>query len=90
MVEAAGVHLRPEQGNGTVRPFVCLEPLEDLLGIVEHQAGGIEDERAVRLDPGIEPPLVDLPLGHEHPVGEEPAETEPRLVGELGLPFLVG
>ena len=71
---------------------VGLEPLKDLLAVVEHGSGGIQGHRAVGLQARIIPLPVSLfhvtgPVDGDHVVREMYAETG---VGQDGVPDLVG
>ena len=54
-LEAARVLLGAEQGDAAVLEAVGLEALEDLLGVVQHGAGRIEDERLARPELRVAP-----------------------------------
>ena len=62
---------------------VCLEPFEDLLGVVEHGRGGVERERAVGMERAVVPSAVRRPGRRDHVVGEVLSEAG---AGEDRLP----
>ena len=56
-------------------PAVGLQPLEDLLPVVQHHRGRVERERAVGHHRRVVPPRVRRPADRHHVVGEMPAES---------------
>ena len=73
--EPLGVLVRPEQPDAAVGVPVGLQPLEDLLRVVQHRGGRVERERPVRHDRRVVPAVGRGPGGHRHVVGEVHAET---------------
>ena len=57
---------------------VGLDPLEDLLSVVEHGGGRGQTEVAVGDDAVVAPALTLPPAGVGHVIGEAVAEVEPR------------
>ena len=55
--EAPRIGVGPEQRRAAVGPAIGLQPLEDLLGVVEHRRGRIHRERLARGDARVVPAL---------------------------------
>ena len=53
---------------------VRLEPLEDLLGVVQHGAGRVHRDGRPRLDARVVPALAVGVADRDHVVGEDPPE----------------
>ncbi len=85
VVHTVRVAVRTEQLDLVVGGSVRLHALEDLLGIVEHDAGRVQRERSIRDDAGIVPADTGVILHHEHMVRENVTETELALIGRLRL-----
>ena len=65
---------------------VCLQPLEDLLTVVEHRGGGVQLPLARRDDAGVAPAEALGVVGDGHVVGVELTEHRIRHDGgALGL-----
>jgi hypothetical protein len=73
-LEAEGVLLGAEGGDGPVGLAVRLEALEDLLRVVQDHGGRIEGERRVRHELAVVPAAALGPLDRHHVVGEVAAE----------------
>ena len=77
----------PEKEDGPVFAAVGLQPLEDLLGIVEDHRRGIQLERPVGFDQGIVPALARVVRHGEQMIAEDLSEAQLRLIGGLCLPL---
>ena len=75
-LHAPGVFLRAEQQHAAVRGAVRLHALEALLRVVEHQRGGVQRQRMVRLDAGRVPAAALGVIHDEHMVGVMAAEAQ--------------
>ena len=80
-----GVALGAEQLDGVVGGAVGLHALKNLLGVVEHHAGGVQRKWAVGDNAGVVPALALGVIHHEHMVGELFAKAQFRLVLRLRL-----
>ena len=74
-LEAAGVLLGAEQGDAAVLETIGLEALENLLGVVQHGARRIEDERLARPELRVAPAALLRPADGRHVIGEDSAEA---------------
>ena len=74
-LQAAPVLVGAERVDRAVRVPVRLDALEDLLAVVQHGCGGVEGDRAVRLDARAMPAAADRPADVDHVVGEVRAEA---------------
>ena len=75
LLEAAGILQRAEQRRAAVGGAVGLQPLEDLLRVVQDRRGRIHRDRRARLDLGVIPALGLMIADGDHVVGEDPAEA---------------
>ena len=66
----------PEQLNGAVGGAVGLQPLKNLLAVVEHFGGGVDLQGAVGDDTGVMPALASIVVHNEHMVGHGFAENQ--------------
>ncbi len=83
-VEALRVAIGAEQPDLPVIAAERLEPVEDRLAVVQHRGRGIEAERPVGFDAGVEPAAAFLVVHQEHVVGQHLAETQ-RIIRRLRL-----
>ena len=81
------VEVRPEQPHPAVHPPVGLHALVELLGVVEHLAGGVETEVLEWLDPGLRLASGVGPGDGEHVVSEDLTELE---ISAIGLRLQLG
>ena len=81
-----GIGLRPERDDGAVRPAIGLEPLEHLLGVVQHDGRRVQFDRPVRDHPRVVPALSLEIVDRHHVVGVELAE---RRIVQNRRPYLV-
>ena len=80
-----GVAVGAEQLDGVIRGPVGLQTLKDLLGVVEHHAGGIQGEGLIGDNAGVMPALVRRVVHDKHMIREDLAEAQLALVRRLGL-----
>ena len=71
--------------NSWIHGAVGLHALKDLLGIVEHHAGRVQNKGGVGDDARIVPALAAGIFHQEHMIGENLTEAQLGLVGGLGL-----
>ena len=87
----AALAFGPERPDGAVGMAVGLEPLEDLLAVVEDRCGRVKRDGAVGFDPRIVPAAfalgVDAVVDDRGVVGEIVAESR---VGQDGCTFFSG
>ena len=74
-----------EELNGVVSGAVGLHAFEDLLGIVEHHACGVQLKGSVGNDAGVVPAFAIGVVHQEHVVAEELTEAQLALIGGLCL-----
>src|SRR5450830_811093 len=80
--ESLGIRLGPEQPDRSVVVPVGLEPLEDLLPVMQHRGSRVQLRGRVRFDPPIVPAAREGPRDARHVVGEDRAEL--RCGDQLG------
>ena len=85
VLHALGVAVGAEQLDGVVRGPVGLQTLENLLGIVEDHAGGVQGEGLIGDDAGVMPALVRGVVHDKHMIREDLAEAQLALVRGFGL-----
>ena len=85
ILHTSAVALGAEQLDLVVGRAVCLQALKNLLCVVEHNAGRIQVEIAVRNDTGVMPALIGCIIHQEHMIGKLFAEAQLALIGRLCL-----
>eukprot|EP01022_Parablepharisma_sp_SALTPOND_P029773 TRINITY_DN7455_c1_g2_i1.p1 TRINITY_DN7455_c1_g2~~TRINITY_DN7455_c1_g2_i1.p1 ORF type:complete len:841 (-),score=220.45 TRINITY_DN7455_c1_g2_i1:648-3170(-) len=89
-VHALDVGHGPEHVDAAVHAAVGLEPLKDLLAVVQHQRGRVQAQGAVGGDARVMPTLALVIIHQVHVVAEYLAETQLGLVFRLGLAAVGG
>ena len=84
-LEAAGVLLRTEQGDGTVAEVIGLQSLEYFLAVVQDGGGRIEGDRRAGAHLGVVPAATLRPADRHHVIREDLAEAR---ILQQGRPYV--